>query len=282
MNNNDIDTRGHSALYEWRNYGGMPLTYGGIGGSCIAKVIGINWSARTIHCIGAHQQLGAGPWQDVPIASTAISQMEGLHWIPDVAPDFNEIKDEGGLIGWIQETENNLKNNTNAILLFVGNNFNYPICIGFILDGPSEFSFDEPGTRIDRHTSNIYQRTTKEGTYEFSFPDGTYLKIAKDSENLELKDLTGSNVDSETKPWSIKTDEPRYVYLKHVSGTTISIDTQGNVLINSLASVNVEAETIAISGNSGNVTIGGISLTSHHHDYSDTGPGTHSTTQPIG
>lgn len=286
MKTREVDDRGHAALWQWRNEGGQFTHVGEIGGSIIARVTYINWAKHTINCMGDGRQKMSGPWVNVPVMSPNISQKEGIAWIPNILEEetvqFEQLDD---LYTFYEQSSNNEKNNVYAVILFIGDDPHTPVCIGFIVPNGSQMTFEEPGVKIERHTSNIYTRTTKNGTYEHSFPDGTYIKLAQEDEPIELTSLEYSNADSEKIPWTIEADSPRYIYVKHSSGTSITIDAQGNVAIESLGSVSVKAENVDVSANSGDVTIGNISLVSHTHLFDDAQGGgqgsiTHSTYGP--
>lgn len=272
----EIDTKGHGALTDWRNNAGTMTNLGNIGGSMVARVLKVDWQKRTLDCIGMHHQMGAGPWVGVPIASSVMTQTEGVHWIPDIEiPDIGEMSEISQTAG---------RDDAVAIIIFIGNNIRVPICVGFISVGPHEFSFDEPGTKIERHTSDIYNRTTKNGTYEFSFPDGTYVKVAPTVESELLEDLSGKNYHADKRPWEITPDDPRFIVVKHASGTRIFIDQEGNINISSPTSIAVTSPQVSISGTSGDVIINGVSLVNHYHNYTDSNGNnsvTHGTTSPI-
>ena len=122
--------------------------------------------------------------------------------------------------------------------------------MGFVSAGPNEFSFNEPGTRIDRHASNVYSRLAQNGTYEFSFPDGTFVKISPASEGYGLTDLDAKNTKhAGARPWNIPTDQPRIISFSHPSGTSITIDENGSINIVSATSISITSKSGRISLN---------------------------------
>jgi hypothetical protein len=276
--NNQIDGRGHAALYEIRNEGGVPVDYADTKGSMLVRVIGVNWARRTVDCVGMHNQTNSGPWLNVPVLASVFSQSEGIHWLPYIdAPTKYDVEN----ISYIDGNHDAV-----AIIMFVGGNVLFPVCVGFLAAGPNEFSFDEPGTKIERHASDIYTRIamnqkTKEGLYEFSFPDGTYIKVANPKENKKLTELSKKNMDAgqNKRSWTIEKDDPKYVMLHHSSGCEITVDQLGNVSVSSPVSVSITAPTVNITATNGNVIVGGKSLTGHTHNVT-VGNQTETTTSP--
>lgn len=229
---------GSSSLSDHRS--GRVNSYSRVPGAIYARVIGVNWAARTVDCIGLHTQAGAGPWYGVPVMSSVFTQSEGLHWLPSISKPSEENPQANAKL---EGTNDGL-----AILDFVYGDPLNPICLGFISPGANQFSFDEPGTKITRHSSNVYDRLTANGTYEFSFPDGTFLKIAPSIEGYNLTDLTGKNVRNSTEnPWSIPKDSPRIISFSHPSGTSITIDSTGNINIYSAGSISIVSNNGSVS-----------------------------------
>lgn len=231
-----------------------------------ARVLKVNWHARTVDCVGMHRNHGNGKFVNVPMMTPIFTQTEALHWLPDIAPPTKKAP----------EANAKLEGNDDAlaILLFVGNNQNNPVCLGFISPGYNEFSFAEEGTKIERHTSDVYNRLTKDGTYEFAFPDGTYLKVAPAANGYQLTNLSElSHRDKTTKPWTIKKDGPRIAILNHASGTNISISETGDITIHSATNININATD-------GSIVINGVDLVHHVHTYKDNNNNTDYTSQP--
>lgn len=231
-----------------------------------ARVLSVNWHNRTVNCVGLHKNYGNGEFRAVPIVSPVFTQTEGLHWLPDIAkPTKKDPKANATLEG---------KDDALAILLFIGNNHANPVCLGFIAPGYNQFSFAEEGTKIERHTSDVYNRITKDGTYELSFPDGTYVKVSPPANGYELTDLSQlAHRDKTTQPWTITPDGPRLVIVKHPSGTTISISETGALTIS-------VANTLVINAPTGDFTINGVNLAHHVHTYKDNNNNTDYTSQP--
>lgn len=229
---------GSSSLSDHRS--GRVNSYARVPGAIYARVISVNWAARTVDCIGLHNQTGAGPWYGVPIISSVFSQTEGQHWLPTITePTGSSPQTNAKLEG---------KGDGLAILDFIYGDPLNPVCLGFISPGANQFSFSEPGTKITRHASNVYDRLTANGTYEFAFPDGTFLKIAPASEGYGLTNLDAKNTrNADTHPWSIPVDAPRIVSFSHPSGTSITIDQNGAINITSASSISITSQTGSVS-----------------------------------
>ena len=205
--------------------------YANMSGIMLARVLSINYATRTLTCIGVLDQLGSAPLYNVRIMSSNFSQKEGSHWLPVIdTPDANAPGGFAAISG---------KRDAIAVIAFVGGTMMHPICIGFVDSGSSELSFPAPGLRLERHSSNIYERWTQEGLYEFSFPDGTYIKICRPEDGELLtkingrKDASGNpvltgNIDVNTHPWYIPKSTKSNIYvLNHGSGTKMKISEQG-------------------------------------------------------
>lgn len=231
-----------------------------------ARVLKINWQSRTVNCIGLHKYRGNGEFKNVPILAPVITQTEGLHWLPDIStPSGDSVQSNSKLEG---------EDDALAILLFVGNNQDNPVCIGFIAPGANQFSFAEEGTRIDRHTSDIYNRITKDGTYELSFPDGTYVKVTQPENGYDLTDLSLiAHRDKRTKPWTVTPDNPRIIIVKHPSGTSLSINETGSITI-------YTSENININATDGSIVVNNIDLVDHVHEYKNNNNNIDYTSQP--
>jgi len=269
--------RGSAAMADVRN--GVESAYGTSRGPMLGRVLGINWAKRTLKCVGMHMDEGSGPWIDVPIASSVFTQSEASHWIPSVAPPVDTSFSGLSALDGVDDAI--------AIIVFANNNPIFPICVGFLPPLYHEFSFDEPGTKIDRHASDVYSRMTSNGTYEFAFPDGTYFKVAPITENIGLTDLSSGNV-HESRPWTIVKDDPRFVTMMHSSGASVVIDPFGNMSVSTPTNLNVNAvgsttiqstgsltintsSTISINSSGGNITVNGVNLVTHNHVVSVNG-----------
>lgn len=195
-----------------------------LSGAIYARVISVDWYAHTISCVGMYNQQGAGPWYDVPVISSTLTQNEGIRWLPSIAdPNGTTMQDKGSI-------DNNV--DAVAVIDFISGDALRPICLGFIHVSPHEFSFGEEGTKLERHNSGIYTRTTKEGTYEFSFPCGSFVKVAAPEEVLTLKDLSAQNTrDAAQRPWVIPQDQPRSMLVSHITGSNVLLDNLGEIAI---------------------------------------------------
>lgn len=258
-----------------------------ISGAIYCKVIGVNWFNHTIDCVGMYNQAGAGPWYNVPIVGPMRTQSEGVHWLPTVMPATETGVQQ---TGW---TDGDL--DAVAVIDFISGDILKPICLGFVSAGPNEFSFGEEGTKLERHSSGVYSRLTQKGLFEFSFPDGTFLKIGPTNEGAELTDLSGQNVrDATSRPWSIPSDDARAVTFAHASGSTVNITELGDVSISSVSSTSitmtadgiisiispsgssfqinpdgslaiVAGTNLSVSAPSGSIKINDVNLVTHYH-----------------
>lgn len=120
--------------------------------------------------------------------------------------------------------------NVYALLAFIEDDPNKPICMGFMKPDYTEMQFGDTGTRLNRHVSNTYDRLTKEGNWEYVFPDKTYMKIARTNEPEAITDLTARNIDSHSNPWKIPYDHDRQIIFGHSSGTKFRIGMDGILL----------------------------------------------------
>jgi len=187
----------------------------------IARIISINTQNTTINCVGEGTQQGV-QWQNVPVLNTVYSQKEGRSWLPLVDPSKQTTDD---LIAKPTGTRD-----AYAMLCFVEGNASIPVCVGFISPGLNELSFNEPGTRIDRHYSNVYERLTATGKYEMVFPDKTYFLVT-DADGLDVPDnLEAKNAYNVTNPWNIPFDRERKIVLGSSRGNTLSLGNKGFVV----------------------------------------------------
>ena len=184
----------------------------------IARVLSINTQTATINCVGQGQQQGI-QWDNISVLNNVYSQKEGRNWIPLVDPSKETTPDALAKPTGTRDAY--------AMLCFVEGNSSIPICVGFISPGPNELTFTEPGTRIDRHFSNVYERLTATGTYELVFPDRTYFRVT-DTDALDIPDnLDAKNAYSKSNPWNIPFDKERKIVLGTSQGNTLSIGKTG-------------------------------------------------------
>lgn len=229
---------GQGSLSDMRR--GAINDYSNMRGAIYARVLKVNWASHTIDCIGLHNYKGSGPWRNVPVLKSVFTQTEGVHWMPSISkPQRGNPQSNAYLEG---------EDDGLAIVDFVSGDISKPVCLGFISPGAHEFSFAEEGVKIERHNSDVYSRLTSKGTYEFAFPDGTYVKIAPESEGYGLTDLSTKDAkDKGIRNWNIRADQPRIAIISHPSGTTISIDKDGNISIHSAKSINMSTSDGSIS-----------------------------------
>lgn len=208
--------RGMAALADHRDsYSHNPFERTDI---ILAKVIQVNQSSRTINCVGLNMHQNE-QFNDVWVMSTGASQKEGSTWLPKIDP----------LISRSMSTQATLENSRDviAVLTFIENNPNIPICIGFVFPQENELSFTEPDLKIERHSSNVYERLTGKGNYEFVFPDQTFIKIAAATEPDSITNIEGMNLDKKTHPWKITKDFDRKILLSHSSKNRLRVSSDG-------------------------------------------------------
>ena len=253
--------RGQSALSAWRD--GVPSGHRNTPSLVLARVTNINYAERTLSCVGLHEQQSI-PWFNVPIAGTALTQSEGEQWLPIIDTPIGEADYTRAKLDGIKDSI--------AIIAFVENNPNLPLCLGFMSPGPNELSFDEPGTKLFRHNSNVYERLTSSGLYEFVFPDKTFISISGKDEPEQITNIQSKNIDT-LYPWQIGYDKDRKIILSHSSGNKVRISKEGIDLeafsltgTDAATSQPVYSKTSSLTLNpsslliTGNVTINGSSL----------------------
>ncbi len=213
--NQSVSMRGSAAFAEQRDNVQNPFLNDK--SLFFARVTVVDQARRTISCVGLNSRFAHGPWDNVPVISMSATQREGSTWLPTIAPPAGETP----------ATQARLDGNRDAIavITFVEGNPNLPICIGFIFPGPNELSI--PGMNINRYASNVYEAFSLGGEYEMVFPDGTFMKIATVSSPDLPINLTSTNLDAYTNPWSIDRDVDRKILLSHSGGNKIRISGDG-------------------------------------------------------
>ena len=124
-----------------------------------------------------------------------------------------------------------------AVLAWAGDSLIKPICLGFLFPEENEVlcSTKQEGNEhgamlLWKHYSNVYVRVAEQGDIEISHPSGVLIKIGKDTERTEI-----NNYDNKVRAFKWKdresdelADAPNIAII-HPSGTSIKIDTEGNV-----------------------------------------------------
>jgi len=213
--NQSVSMRGSAAFAEQRDNVQNPFLNDK--SLFFARVTFVDQARRTISCVGLNSRFAHGPWDNVPVISMSATQREGSTWLPTIAPPAGETP----------ATQARLDGDRDAIavITFVEGNPNLPICIGFIFPGPNELSI--PGMNINRYASNVYEAFSLGGEYEMVFPDGTFMKIATASSPDLPINLTSTNLDAYTNPWSIDRDVDRKILLSHSGGNKLRISGDG-------------------------------------------------------
>jgi hypothetical protein len=167
-----------------------------------------------------------------------------------------------------------------------------PVVVGFLYPQINQMLFEEKGRKIDRHESDVYSTTTKDGDHEWYHPSGTYVRVAV---NPEHEDLTGKDFD---KKWKIDRNTGKAVHVRLTvknagnQVASLNIDPEGNITVEHIGNLDIQtgghathtaqtitmnAETVTINAD---VAINGDSLThngvnvgdTHRHTGVDAGP----------
>jgi hypothetical protein len=217
--------------------------YAAMPGCAVARVFRVDPVNGTVDCVGAGSFRGA-VWRGVHVVSPGASSNEGLRWLPLVTT-------LGGGLDPTKEMRLSGERDAFAVLAFLSGNASTPVCLGFLPGGPDELSHPEPGTRLERHASDVYSRLTADGTYEVSFADGSYLKIADAAQGADLTPLLGHD----ERPWQTAQAAPKRLHYQHASGVVIDVSPEG---------------ALTVTAPAGDVTVAGVSLVAHTHPHEDT------------
>ncbi|HRQ04358.1 MAG TPA: hypothetical protein PK580_00180 [Nitrosomonas halophila] len=120
-----------------------------------------------------------------------------------------------------------------------------PVVIGFLFPQINQMLFSEQGRRINRHESDVHSTVTKEGNYQWTHPNGTYIRIAEDP---AYEDLTGKDFD---KKWRAtrNTDKVVHVYLAIKNAGTkvasVHIDPEGNITLAHAGNLDIKTDGTA-------------------------------------
>lgn len=189
-------------------------------------------------------------WPGVICATPFAAKNSGISNMPVVTPagrdkwDLTQAGDDAQL----------------AIVGFLGESV--PIVLGFLFPQINQMLFADKNRRIDRHVSDVYTTTDKDGNFELYHPSGTFLRVATSAAH---EDLAGHDFDGK---WAISknTDKAVYVRLRVANAgaqkALITIDPSGNVNVDhtgnltwhtaGTATVNIDGNATATFG--GNVT----------------------------
>ena len=162
----------------------------------------------------------------------------------------------------IQSTKGDLY----CVVGFLEGSSRQPKILGFFNPQQTEMSFKSLGLQCSRHESGIYNITLPNGHDEKHFPDGSYIVFG---------DTTSHDMTTENENWNPPTQStPIPMALHHSSGTTIHIDTSGNISVSNL--------TIGSGGHA--VALADILTTwlnSHTHTSSTAGSPTSAPNTPV-
>lgn len=166
-----------------------------------------------------------------------------------------------------------------AIVAFIG--AGVPVVLGFLFPPVNQVLFADRNRRIERHASDVYTSTDKDGNFELYHPSGTYLRIGTAPAH---EDLTGLDYDAK---WAItkNTDKAVHVHLSvRNAGNEVSrldMNPQGDIEVQcdrDLSATVGRDATVSIGRNLAATVAGGASvsvsgnLTSSAASWSHTGP----------
>lgn len=151
-----------------------------------------------------------------------------------------------------------------GVVAFVQGSHALPVWLGSIYQTYAGLAVADAQERIDHHDSGVYSRITKDGDMEWSHPSGTYVRVGAStalSARTRRKKVEDAS-EAERVAYDIPEKPVPQIHVEHPSGTTITIDTDGNISI--VGAQHVDAE---VAGNinaqvGGNVTaevIGNVS-----------------------
>jgi hypothetical protein len=126
----------------------------------LGKVVEVNQAKRTISCVGIHTNQGKA-WTDIWVAAPSASQNEGSSWLPQIFQPRSAAESASASFDKFRDVI--------AVSAFLDGNPNIPVCLGFVYPTENEMSFDEPGLKLERHSSNVYERVTGLGNYRICF-----------------------------------------------------------------------------------------------------------------
>lgn len=162
----------------------------------IAKVVDVHPEGNTIDVTFAAD----GRWVPaIPVIGSALSGNTGLVDLP--VPDLTTSRTYPDK----HKSENTDKRDILAIIGDVDGVF---VCLGFISPPVCEMNFPKEigeERRIDRHASDVYAWTDKDGNTQSCHPNGSYATLGESASKL---DLTEKDYD---KKWRIKRNLNRVI-----------------------------------------------------------------------
>lgn len=241
----------------------------------LAKVADIHPESNSVDIVFIG---GGGRVPGVQVMSPMASTNTGLTGLPK--PDMPASGDKYDL----PDT------NTRDVLAVVGFFSDQPIVLGFLFPQVCQMLFEDIERSVNRHPSDVYMTTDKDGNTELYHPSGTYIRIGTAAAH---EDLTGQDLDEQ---WKItrNTDKAVHVQLTvknaGVQKAALHIDPSGNVsLVNvgttsvqSTGDISLQAPNLNITANvhiTGDTAFTGQASANGHridesHKHRDTKPGT--------
>lgn len=204
----------------------------------LAKVVGVHPGQHAVDLVFVGG--GRAPMVQVmcSMPATTNSGQSGLP-TPSVSGNKWDAADGGG----------------RSMMAVVGHYRQVPVVLGFLYPQVSQMLFEEPERVVSRTPSDVYSTTDPDGNTEWYHPSGTYLRIG---ESPDHEDLTGKDADGK---WAIERNTERAPHMRLVVANagsvraTVSIDPDGNVLVENAGNTSFETQ-----GNIGMTAGGNIDI----------------------
>lgn len=169
----------------------------------LARVVRVDWDS---HSVDLTTVMDGRPLNGVRVMSSSASTNTGLNDLatPDL-PANGDPFEVGGNTG------------TRDIIACVSYFGGLPVVMGFLFPQVSEMLFSDKDRKIDRHSSDVYTTTDKDGNFEFYHPSGAFIRVAVASAH---EDLTGKDFDGK---WKIarNTDKQVHIHVEQAAGNAI-------------------------------------------------------------
>lgn len=136
-----------------------------------------------------------------------------------------------------------------AVVGYIGR---HPVVVGFLFPQVSQVLFARKNFRVERHASDVYSTLADDGSFEWSHPSGSYLRVAEDPEH---EDLTGKDFDAK---WATTRNTASAPWLSimvksgGVEQARVRIDPAGNVTVThagNLAAQTGGTAALTVTGN---------------------------------
>lgn len=141
--------------------------------------------------------------------------------------------------------------NTRDVLAVVGFFSNQPIVLGFLFPQVCQMLFEDIERSVDRHPSDVYMTTDKDGNTELYHPSGTYVRIGTAAAH---EDLTGKDLDG---LWKIERNTDKAVHVQltvknaGVQKASLHLDPSGNINLSHVGNL------VSATGGTADITVTG-------------------------